>query len=79
MDLFYRRPSLKTREAMSETSLNLRHVPGSRFKELVNAEKSIKKFTKHEQVKIVNSGSSAILSVMSTLKDSVMIPDQADG
>jgi 7-keto-8-aminopelargonate synthetase-like enzyme len=76
MDLFYRRPSLKTREAMSETSLNLRHVPGSRFKELVNAEKSIKKFTKHEQVKIVNSGSSAILSVMSTLKDSVMIPDQ---
>jgi dTDP-4-amino-4,6-dideoxygalactose transaminase len=76
MDLFYRRPSLKTREAMSETSLNLKHVPGSRFEELVNAEESIKRFTKHEQVKIVNSGSSAILSVMSTFKDSVMIPDQ---
>jgi hypothetical protein len=76
MDLFYRRPSIKTREAMSRTSLNLRHVPGSRFEEMVNAEESIKKFTKHQHVKIVNSGSSAILSVMSTFKDSIMIPDQ---
>ena len=74
MDLFYRRPSIKTREAMCKTSLNLRHVPGSRFEEMVNAEESIKKFTRHEQVKIVNSGSSAILSVMSTFKDNVMIP-----
>jgi hypothetical protein len=76
MDLFYRRPSLKTREAMSKTSLNLRHIPGSRFEEMLNAEESIKKFTKHEQVKIVNSGSSAILAVMSTFNDSIMIPDQ---
>ncbi len=76
MDLFYRRPSIETREAMSKTSLNLRHIPGNRFKEMVNAEDSIKKFTHHEQVKIVNSGSSAILTVMSTFKNSVMIPDQ---
>ena len=75
MDLFYRRPSLKTRKAMSNTALKLRHVPGSRFEELVKAEESIKRFTKHEQVKIVNSGSSAILSVMSTFKDNIMIPD----
>jgi hypothetical protein len=76
MDLFYRRPSIETREAMSKTSLNIRHVPGSKFEEMINAEESIKKFTRHEHVKIVNSGSSAILSVMSTFKDCVMIPDQ---
>jgi hypothetical protein len=76
MDLFYRRPSIETREAMSKTALNLKHIPGSRFEELINAEESIKKFTRHEHVKIVNSGSSAILSVMSTFNDSVMIPDQ---
>jgi hypothetical protein len=76
MDLFYRRPSIETREVMSKISLNLRHVPRSKFEEMINAEESIKKFTRHEHVKIVNSGSSAILSVMSTFKDSVMIPDQ---
>ena len=76
MDLFYRRPSIETREAMSHTSLNLRHVPGSKFEEMLKAEESIKKFTRHEHVKIVNSGSSAILSVMSTFKNSIMIPDQ---
>ena len=56
MDLFYRRPSIETREAMSKTALNLRHVPGNKFEEMVNAEESIKKFTRHEHVKIVNSG-----------------------
>ncbi len=76
MDLFYRRPSIETREAMSKTALDLRHVPGNKFKEMVNAEESVKKFTQHEQVKIVNSGNSAILSVMSTFKDNIMIPDQ---
>ena len=55
MDLFYRRPSIETREAMSKTSLNIRHVPGSKFEEMINAEESIKKFTRHEHVKIVNS------------------------
>jgi hypothetical protein len=76
MDLFYRRPSIETREAMSKTALNLRHMPGSRFEEMINAEESVKRFTQHEHVKIVNSGSSAILSVMSTFKNRVMIPDQ---
>ena len=76
MDLFYRRPSIETRESMSRTALNLKHVPGSKFEEMINAEESIKKFTQHEQVKIVNSGNSAILSIMSTFKDNVMIPDQ---
>jgi DegT/DnrJ/EryC1/StrS aminotransferase family len=76
MELFFRRPSIEAREAMSKAALNLKHVPGSRYQEMVIAEESIKKFTHHEQVKIVNSGNSAILSVMSTLNGKIMIPDQ---
>ena len=76
MDLFYRRPSLETRNAMSKSALNLKHIPGSRYEEILNAEEGVKKLTRHDQVKIVNSGNSAILSVMSTFKDKIMIPDQ---
>ena len=61
---------------MSKTALNLKHVPGNRYQEMAIAEEIIKKFTHHEQAKIVNSGNSAILSVMSTLNDKIMIPDQ---
>ena len=76
MDLFYRRPSLETRDAMSKSALNLKHIPGSRYEEILNAEDGVKKLTKHDHVKIVNSGNSAILSVMSTFKDRILIPDQ---
>lgn len=76
MNLFYRRPSIKTREAMSQAALNLKHVPGNRYEEITRAEEGVKKFTHHEQVKIVNSGNSAILSVMSTFKGRIMIPNQ---
>ena len=76
MNLFYRRPSIKTREAMSQTALHIKHVPGNRYEEINRAEDSIKNFTHHEQVKIVNSGNSAILSVMSTFNSKIMIPDQ---
>jgi hypothetical protein len=76
MELFYRRPSSETRKAMSKAALNLRHIPGGRYEEVSSAEESIKKFTGHEQVKIVNSGNSAILSVMSAFKGPIMIPDQ---
>ncbi len=76
MDLFYRRPSFETRNAMSKSALNLKHIPGSRYQEIESAEEGVKKFTRHDQVKIVNSGNSAILSVMSTFKDRIMIPDQ---
>jgi hypothetical protein len=76
MDLYYRRPSTTTREAMSKAALNLKHLPGNRPDEMIKAEKSVKKFTQHKQVKIVNSGNSSILSVMSTFKNKIMIPDQ---
>jgi len=76
MELYYRRPSFETRNAMCKTALNLKHIPGNRYEEIINAEDSIKKLTRHEHVKIVNSGNSAILSVMSTFKDNIIIPDQ---
>ena len=68
MELFYRRPSIETRKAMSMAALNLKHSSDGRYEEVINAEESVKKFTGHEQVKIVNSGNSAILSVMSTFQ-----------
>jgi len=76
MELFYRRPSKETRIAMSKAALDLKHVSRGKYEETALAEESVKNLTKHEHVKIVNSGNSAILSVMSTLKKDVMIPDQ---
>ncbi len=76
MVLTYRRPSFETRMAMSKTALNLKHVQNGRYEEITYAEECIKKFTHHKHVKIVNSGNSAILSVMSTFKGKIMIPDQ---
>lgn len=40
------------------------------------AEKCIKDITSHQHARIVNSGNSAILAAMSTLKGPVLIPDQ---
>ena len=68
MELFYRRPSEETRKAMCNAALNLEHVSGGKYEETALAEESVKNFTKHEYVKILNSGNSAIMSVMSTLK-----------
>jgi hypothetical protein len=76
MELFYRRPSEETRKAMCNAALNLEHVSGGKYIETELAEESVQNFTKHEHVKILNSGNSAIMSVMSTLKKNVMIPDQ---
>ena len=76
MNLFYRRPSIKSRESMSKAALNLKHVPGGNYEEIKLAEKAIKDLTHHEHVKIVNSGNSAILVIMSMFKKRIMIPDQ---
>jgi hypothetical protein len=76
MELFYRRPSIETRKAMSMAALNIKHSSNGIYDEVINAEEGVKKFTRHEYVKIVNSGNSAILSVMSTFDGKIMIPDQ---
>lgn len=76
MNLFYRRPSVETREAMSMAALNLKHIPGGRYPEMVGAEESVKNVTKHNHVRIVNSGNSAILAVISTFNNGILVPDQ---
>ncbi len=76
MELFYRRPSTETRKIMSNVALNLKHLPGNKYEEITRAEERIKDISGHEHVKIVNSGNSAILSVMSTFNNGIMIPDQ---
>jgi|GEM_PF-187571 hypothetical protein len=76
LDLFYRRPSKAAREAMCRTAMNLRHVPGGRYEETAAAEEGVKDVTGHDHTKIVTSGNSAILSVMSTFPGKVLIPDQ---
>lgn len=68
MDLFYRRPSKLAREAMCRTAMNLRHMPGGRYEEVTAAEDGVKDTTGHDHAKIVTSGNSAILSVMSTFQ-----------
>ncbi len=76
MDLFYRRPSKNTREAMCRAAMNLKHMPGGRYDEITAAENGITNITDHDHAKIVNSGNSAILAVMSTFKGKILIPDQ---
>ena len=76
LDLFYRRPSKNTRESMCRAAMNLKHMPGGRYGEVTAAEKGIINTTGHDHVKIVNSGNSAILAVMSTFKGKILIPDQ---
>jgi len=75
MELFYRRPSAKTRNAMCTAAQNLKHTPG-KDEEISLAEDAIGKLTQHENVHVLNSGNSAIMAVMSCFKNRVMIPDQ---
>jgi DegT/DnrJ/EryC1/StrS aminotransferase family len=75
MKLFYRRPSAKTRNAMCIAAQNLKHVQGE-DDEISFAENAIGKLTHHEMVRVLNSGNSAIMAVMSCFKTRVMIPDQ---
>ena len=76
LDLFYRRPSKNTREAMCRAAMNLKHIPGGRYEEITAAENSIINTTSHDHAKIVNSGNSAILAVMSNFNGKILIPDQ---
>lgn len=76
LELIFRRPSQAAREAMCQSALNLKHVPGGRYEEVSAAEESVAEKTGHEYSKIVGSGNSAILAVMSNFKGKVMVPDQ---
>lgn len=76
MELFYRRPTLETRNIMCNAAKNLKHITGGKYEEVFLAKEAVKKLTSHEIVHIVNSGNSAIMAVMSCFKNRVMIPDQ---
>ncbi len=76
MDLFFKRPSKKAREAMCNAALKMRHQKGGRYGEIAAAKESVSGITGHEYVKTVNSGNSAILGVMSSFKGKILIPDQ---
>ena len=71
-----KRPSPQSSEAMCRVAKNLCRVDYNHFEELKGAEDSIKNLTGHNNVKVVNSGNSAILSVMSTINGAILIPDQ---
>lgn len=71
-----KRPSLKSSQATCQVARDLCSVHYRSGEELKVVEESIRNLTGHHQVKIVNSGDAAILSVMSTLKGTVLIPDQ---
>lgn len=75
MELFFKTPQKNVRETMCQASLDM----GNREKETThkkNAEKSVKHITHHDHAKILNSGNSAIMMVMSSIKGPVLLPDQ---
>lgn len=61
---------------MSESAKNVDHALNRGFEEIKLAQDQISNLTNHDHVKIVNSGNSAILSVMSSFKGKIMIPNQ---
>jgi hypothetical protein len=71
-----KRPSLKTSQAMCRVAKDLCSVHFDPREELKGVEDTIMDLTGHDQVKVVNSGNAAILSVMSTLNGTILIPDQ---
>lgn len=71
-----KRPSLSSSEAACQVARDLCSVHYNPREELKGVEDSIRELTGQHHVKIVNSGNAAILSVMSTLKGAILIPDQ---
>jgi len=61
---------------MCNAALRMKHQKGGKHQEIMAAEKLISNITRHEHVKMVNSGNSAILGVMSTFQGKILIPDQ---
>lgn len=75
MKLIFKKPSIETQMAMSHAALNPFTGRGIN-PEIKSAEESIKELTGHEHVKLVNSGNSAIMTIMNALKGPFILPDQ---
>ena len=76
LELLFKKPSSETRESMCRAALDLGISPKRRFDYVKEAEQLIKNITGHEYAKVVNSGNSAILAVMSKFQGPIIIPDQ---
>jgi len=76
LKLYFKKTSKEARYAMCETAMCTDHASNRGFDEVKLAQNKISNLTNHEYVKIVNSGNSAILAVMSSFKCKILIPDQ---
>lgn len=76
MELYFKKPSKKTRMAMSEAAKKIDHASNRGFDEIRIAQDQISNLTNHEHVKMVNSGNSAILAAMDAFNGKILIPDQ---
>lgn len=74
MELYAKKPSTEAIKAMAE-AVN-KYASGDKYDLIKSAEEEICNITNHEYAKVVNSGNSAILAVMSSFKDKIMVPDQ---
>lgn len=74
LELYFKKPSKRTKKVMCEAVMSESKKINSEF--IRNAENQIINITGHEYCKVVNSGNSAIFTVMSLFADMVLIPDQ---
>jgi hypothetical protein len=72
MDLYFKKPSNEAREAMCKAINQI----SSRNQLIKSAEKEVCNLTNHKYSKIVNSGNSAIFTVMNNFQGKIMVPDQ---
>ncbi|HMK54817.1 MAG TPA: DegT/DnrJ/EryC1/StrS family aminotransferase [Methanobacteriaceae archaeon] len=71
-----KRPSKEATESMCRVAHDISNIEYDPRQEIRAAEDGVRKLTTHQEVRVVNSGNSAILAVMSGLKGPILIPDQ---
>lgn len=76
LELKFKKPSKEARNAMYEALINVDYASNRGFDEIRLAQDRVSSLTNHDQVKVVNSGNSAILAVMNTFKGKILVPDQ---
>lgn len=72
LDLYFKKPSKEAREAMCQAVNDI----SSRNQLIKSTEKDVCNLTGHKYSKIMNSGNSAIFTVMNNFQEKIMVPDQ---
>ena len=72
LDLYFKKPSIEAREAMCQAVNDI----SSRNQLIKSTEKDVCNLTNHKYSKIMNSGNSAIFTVMNNFQEKIMVPDQ---